>query len=144
MKRFIPALLLLFSVPAFSADINPTESRPGVPGVYINTNLKDRLDGTYAPTYNVESNFSYAQSNATSTVKTSAGLLHSVVISSGVTHGGGFIVYDSTTTTDLTRPIAKFENGTGTEGTYLFDVQVTSGIQVMSPASSTEWTITYR
>lgn len=144
MKHYLPILFLFFAGVAQAADINPAVRTPDN-SQQININYRDRSTNptTYAPTYNMESIYSFSQFNSTRTVSTNPGLLHSVVISSGVIHTG-FIIYDSTTVTDTTRPIAKFTGKADIERTYLFNVQVTSGIQVNGFASGSEATITYR
>lgn len=145
MKTILALFFLAFPVCVSAADITPEVKRPDGPSS-VRLHYRDRgtATTTYAPTYNAESNFSYKQGNTTTTVSAVPGLFHSVVISSGVGNGAGFIIYDSTHTGDTTRPIAKFPNATDIEGSYLFDVQVTSGIQVISPSSTNEWTISYR
>ena len=149
MKRLLPIFLLMAAISANAADLTIKSVRPDNSAVGADTIWRDRATATttYAPTINCESNYSYSQGGGTKTVSTASGLFHLIVISSGIpasAGSAGLIIYDSTTTTDVTRPIAKFKNAAGIEGTYLFDVQVTSGIQVMQAASTTEWTISYR
>jgi len=142
MKRFLPLLFVLFAVGASAADLNPSVRLPDN-SQSITVNYRDRGTATtsHAQTYNVESNYSYSQTASTKTVSAIAGLLHAITITDSV--ATAFIVYDSTHTGDTTRPIAKFE-ASAAAGTYLFDVQVTSGIQHIGAASGAEVTFSYR
>ena len=150
MKRIsLFAAILFLAAPSFSADLTIKSTRPDNSAVEANTNYRDRGDSTtYAPTVNCEAIYSYEQGNSSEAVKVSAGLFHTLIISSAVAAGvgAGLAVYDSTHTGDTSRPIAKFEVGAdlATLGTHTFDVISTSGIVVLSPASGPEWTITYR
>lgn len=141
---FISVFLAMIGGSVFAADINPAQSRTDSPGVLINTNMRNRnttSPATYAPTVNAESIFSYSQINSTTTITTSSGLLHSINITDSV--ATSFIIYDSTTTTDTTRPIAKFE-ASAAAGTYLFDVSFSSGLVHIGAASGAEITVSYR
>ena len=135
-------MFLLLPSFAFAADINPNVNRSDSPGNYIKKNIKDRLDGTYADTLNVESNFSYSQMTSTTNIKTSPGFLHSIVVCSTQT-GVSFTVYDSTSVNVTTPVIAVFTapvNG----GEYTLDVQALNGIQVNMPDSGPNITVSYR
>lgn len=83
-------------------------------------------------------NYAYISTAATTVVKASAGFLHSIVVNGGT--AGTIVVYDNPSGTGTI--IASFDS-TSALAAYLFDVQFTTGLTIVTGAA-TKVTVSYR
>src|SRR5678809_388686 len=85
------------------------------------------------PLHAIENNiFKYQQMTSTTTVSTSAAMLHAITITDSV--NVAFTVYDSTAS-DVTSPVLAVFEASAADGTYVFDVQAKNGIQINEAAN---------
>lgn len=75
---------------------------------------------------------------ATTVIKSSAGVLHSIVVNT--TAAGAITVYDNTSGTGTKIGTLKASIA---EGTYIFDVQFNTGLTIVTAAAS-DVTVSYR
>lgn len=83
-------------------------------------------------------NDSYISTATTTTIKTGAGVLHTIVVNGGT--AGTVIVYDNTAASGTI--IASFDS-TNALATYTFDAKFSTGLTVIT-AAATKLTVNYR
>lgn len=83
-------------------------------------------------------NSTYISTATTTTIKTGAGLLHTIVVNGGT--AGTIIVYDNTAASGTI--IASFDS-TNALATYILNAKFTTGLTIIT-AAATKLTVTYR
>ena len=108
----------------------------------LGTSLQTRIAGedTAADVQKVEQRFSgtYINSATTTTVKTGAGMLHSITLTE--TAAGTITIYDNTAASGTVLGVLK---ASVVEGTYVFDVSFGTGLTIVTAAAS-KLTVSYR
>ena len=137
-KLFCAALVVV-SVQARAADLTaPVNTEKGQ---LYNKNYRDTGLGFTAATVDSLPNYSFSNFTSTTTVKTSAAVLHCITVNK--TAAVAFTVYDSTAVLVTTPVIATFP-ASAVVGDYCYDVKAANGIQVNMFASGPDVTVSYR